>query len=292
MTGAILLPTSETVASDPASTNNGAGTEAAEAPDGAGAPRRGRSSSATSFLVIGLILAMAGFGLTFYLGTQLAGATPTVSVLVAARNVQAGSVLAPADVTVKKYLSSTAPASVLSGAADAVGRVARVDIAAGDPILASLVGSPSAGLAPTSLLPVPAGYVAVSLPATDLSAAGGFIGEGTFVDVVATANLSSFKPGATGSSSRTVLSALEVLRVGSAAEQGAAQHAGATILTVLVDQCDVQYVIWLLTNTTLSFAALPVTQSGLPVPDSSCPGRVTTGSIGPAEINARYHFTS
>ncbi len=287
---AILLTLSAALAIEPASNNtNGDKAEAVEPQVGA---RRagGRSSTATSFLVIGLILAMGGFGLTFYLGTQLAGATPTVAVLVAARDIPAGSVITTADLTTKKYLSTSAPASALHQAGDAVGRAARVDIAAGDPMLPALIGPASAGVAPASLLPVPAGYVAISLPATDLSAAGGFIVEGSFVDVIATANLSTFKPGTNGSSTRTVLASVEVVRVGSAAEQGAAQHAGATVLTVLVDGCDAQYVIWLLANASLSFAALPLRHGDLPVPDSTCPGRTTTGSIGPAEVNARYHF--
>lgn len=277
------------MAIEPASSNDDTNTEAAE-PQGAARRPGARSNTATSFLVIGLVLAMGGFGLTFYLGTQLAAATPTVTVLVATHGIQAGSVITAADVTTRKYLSSSVPGSAPHNAGEVVGLAARVDIAAGDPLLPALLGPASAGVAPTSLLPVPAGYVAISVPATDLSAAGGFIAEGSFVDVIATANLSTFKAGASGSSTRTVLASVEVVRVGSAAEQGAAHHAGATVLTVLVDGCDVQYVIWLLANTSLSFAALPLQHGDLPVPDSTCPGRTTTGSIGPVEVNARYHF--
>src|SRR3974377_1061444 len=80
--------------------------------DAESSPRRGRPRAAASFLVIGLILAMGGFGLTFYLGTQLASSTPTAPVLVAAHNIQAGASITADDLTTKKYLSASAPAHV------------------------------------------------------------------------------------------------------------------------------------------------------------------------------------
>jgi Flp pilus assembly protein CpaB len=281
------------VAIEPASTTNGASAESAEGPEGAPVHRQGRSGTATSFLVIGLILAMGGFGLTFYLGTQLAGATPTVSVLVAARNIQAGSVIAPADLTSKRYLSSSDPTSALRTGDEAVGRVARVDIAAGDPILSSSIGSISAGIAPASLLPIPAGYVAVEIVAPQGSSLPqGFITAGSFIDVIATANLSLFKPGANGLSSRVVFSSVEVVRVGNGSGQAPSTNTAITVVTVLLDECDLGYAAWIGANTTQAIAALPIHQGDLPVPDPTCPGRVTGRAIGPAEANARYRFTA
>jgi len=94
---------------------------------------------------------MGGFGLTFYLGTQLASSTPTVSVLIAAHDIQAGTSITASDLTTKKYLSDSAPKSVLHSQTDAAGHIARVDIAAGDPVLSSMIGSLSQGIAPVSL---------------------------------------------------------------------------------------------------------------------------------------------
>jgi Flp pilus assembly protein CpaB len=281
------------VAIEPASTTNGASAETAEGPEGAPAHRQGRSGTATSFLVIGLILAMGGFGLTFYLGTQLAGATPTVAVLVAARNIQAGSVIAPADLNIRRYLASSAPTSAMRTDDQAVGRAARVDIAAGDPILPSSIGSFSAGVARASLLPIPTGYVAIEVGAPPgLTIPQGFITAGSFIDVIATANLSLFKPGASGLSSRVVFPSVEVIRVGNGTNQGPSANTAITVVTVLIDECDLGYAAWIGSNTTLNIAALPIHQADLPVPDPGCPGRVTGRAIGPAEANARYHFTS
>jgi Flp pilus assembly protein CpaB len=241
-------------------------------------------------LVIGLVLAMAGFGLTFFLGTQLASSTPTVPVLVAAHDVQAGSVITAADLSTKKYLAASAPTSVLHSAGDAVGRAARVDIAAGDPILGSMVGSLSQGVAPVSLLPVPPGYAAVQIATPPgFSIPSGFIAAGSFVDVIATANLSLFKPGAPGEASRVVFHSVEVIRVGDGSPQSS--QSALTVVTVLIDECDLPYAAWFGSNTSLYVAALPLHQGDLPVPDTTCPGLVTTHAVGATEIDTRYHFT-
>src|ERR1700745_833801 len=85
-----------------------------------GLPQRNRPRAAASFLVIGLILAMGGFGLTFYLGTQLASSTPTVPVLIAAHDISAGATISASDLSTKKYLSDSAPKSVLHSNDDAI----------------------------------------------------------------------------------------------------------------------------------------------------------------------------
>ena len=225
---------------------------------------------------------MAGFGLTFYLGTQLAGSTPTTSVLVAAHDIQAGANIAAADLTTKKYLSDSAPAHVLHSDGEAVGHIARVDIAAGDPILASMVGSLAGGIAPLTTLPVPAGYVAVLL---QISPPAG-LASGVFVDVIADANLSVFKPGAPGSVSRIVFNSLEVVKVVTSTSQS-----NTALVALLVTECDLPYIAWLAANTTLALVQLPLHQGGLPTADTTCPGLVTEKGVGAAEVDSRYHFT-
>jgi Flp pilus assembly protein CpaB len=234
---------------------------------------------------------MGGFGLTFYLGTQLATATPTVTVLVAGHDISAGSALTSSDVTAKKYLSSSAPATALQSTGDLTGQAARVDIAAGDPILRSMLGPLSAGVAPVSLLPIPTGYAAVQVGTPPgFSIPPGFITAGSFVDVLVTVNLNVFKPGLTGMASRVVFKSVEVLKVGNGTSQ--TQANGVTVVTVLIDQCDLPYAAWFGANATMYAAALPLHQGDLPVPDSSCPGLVTDSGVGPSQIDTRYHFTS
>lgn len=251
--------------------------------------RRGRQRPAASFLVIGLILAMGGFGLTFYLGTQLASSTPTVSVLIAAHDIQAGSSITSSDLTTKKYLSESAPKSVLHSQADATGHIARVEIAAGDPVLSSMVGSLSQGIAPVSLLPVPPGYVAVQFGApAGRAVSADYITGGSFIDIIASANLSLFKPGANGLVSRVVFHDIEVLN---AFNSSPGTQGGVNTLTVLMDECDLPYFTWFIDNATVYIAALPPQQGGLPAADTTCPGLVSDQGIGAAAVNARYKFT-
>lgn len=235
-------------------------------------------------MVIGLLLATLGFGLTFYLGTQLAGSTPSVQVLVAAHAVAAGTSLSATDVVSKKYLAASAPASALRNTDDVVGRIARVDIAAGDPILASMVGSVSEGIAPVSVLPVPPGYAVVQF-AVPSAAAPLVVGE--YVDVIATVNLALFKPGVPGTASRVVFQSLEVVRAPS--QPQTAQQ--LSVVGVLMNECDVPYATWLASNSTLTVALLPLHQGAVSPADTTCSGLVTDRAVGAAAADARYHFT-
>lgn len=227
---------------------------------------------------------MGGFGLTFYLGTQLASSTPTVPVLIAAHDIQAGSTIAAADLTTKKYLSDSAPKSVLHSTSDALGLTARVDIVAGDPILASMLGTVSQSIAPVVNLPVPPGYVAAQVT---IALPLGIVA-GEFVDILSVANLSLFKAGAAGNVSRVVFKSLEILRV----SNPSSDSQQARVAIVLLDQCDLPYADWLVANTTLSLVVLPVQQAVIPPADTTCPGLVTDRGVGAAEVDARYHFSS
>jgi len=229
---------------------------------------------------------MGGFGLTFYLGTQLAASTPTVPVLIAAHDIQAGASITTADLTTKKYLSDSAPKSVLHSPADATGHIARVDIAAGDPVLSSMVGSLSQGIAPVSLYPLPDGYVAVQFGVTVPS---GLIVEGEYVDVVSDANLSLFKANAPGIVSRVVFHDLEVIKVTNPAT-GSGQT--TAIVAFLMNECDVPYAAWLAANTSLAVVVLPLHQGGIPPADTTCPGLVSEHGVGAVDVDARYHFNT
>jgi Flp pilus assembly protein CpaB len=282
---AILLHAQAAMAIEPATRTDGEASETVVGSEGSSSPRRNRPRAGASFLVIGLILAMGGFGLTFYLGTQLASSTPTVPVLIAAHDIQAGAGITAGDLTTKKYLSESVPKSALRSADDAAGHIARVDIAAGDPVLSSMVGSLSEGIAPVSLYPLPAGYVAVQFAVTVPS---GLIVEGEFVDMVADASLSLFKPAAQGNVSRVVFQSLEVVKVSNPAQ--GAQQAVATV-AFLMNECDLPYAAWLAANTSLAVVVLPLHQGGIPTADTTCPGLVSAHGVGATDVDARYHFT-
>ncbi len=228
---------------------------------------------------------MGGFGLTFYLGTQLASSTPTVSVLIAAHDIQAGASITTSDLTTKKYLSDSAPKSVLHSQTDATGHIARVDIAAGDPILSSMVGSLSEGIAPVSLYPLPDGYVAAQFAVTVPS---GLIVEGEYVDMISDANLSLFRASSPGNVSRVVFHALEVIKV---TNPTAGSGQTTAIVAFLMDECDVPYAAWLAANTSLAVVVLPLHQGGIPPADTTCPGLVSAHGVGALDVDARYHFT-
>lgn len=96
-----------------------------------------------------------------------------VSLVVAARTIEAGETVASADVEVREWLSSLAPLGAKTGLGDVVGREVTVPVSLGVP-LTDLNFRDVAEYAE-----VPAGHVAVSVPVSDKLGVGPGIATGT-----------------------------------------------------------------------------------------------------------------
>jgi Flp pilus assembly protein CpaB len=187
-----------------------------------------------------------------------------------------------------------APKQAFTKISDVAGKGARVDIPAGDPVSANLV-APAGDLLSTSdvaFLPIPSGYVALTVPTGELVGVGGYPQVGDRITMLATVNTSIFGTGLQVPVVRTVFSNLYILRVGPAATQSAAGVSSS--LTVLVTGCDAEYLFWLLNNAILkytleSFRDYSATPSQ---PDPTCPNISSAGGVGPKEVDKRWHFTT
>ena len=113
-------------------------------------------------------------------GAAAEGWGPTVPVVVMARPVEPGSVVAAADVRVVEWPARVAPGEALRSAAEAVGRVAVVSLAPGEPVVRRRLAPD--GLVGVAAL-VPPGYRAVALPVDGPALA---LRVGDRVDVLAT----------------------------------------------------------------------------------------------------------
>ena len=111
-----------------------------------------------------------------------------------------------------------------------VGKGARVDIPAGQPVTANLITS-SGDLLSTSdvaYLPIPSGYVAVTVPTGEQVGVGGYVQVGDRITMLATINTSIF--GAVPVSVvRTVFRDVDVIRVGPASTQSTGQVTSSQI---------------------------------------------------------------
>lgn len=103
-----------------------------------------------------------------------------VDVLVATRTIHPGETLSPSNCTSKTWLSDLLPEDALLSLDDAEDKQATSLILQGEVISNSRFNNE------TKELDIPAGLVAIALPAQDVQAVGGSLGAGSKVDVYAT----------------------------------------------------------------------------------------------------------
>jgi Flp pilus assembly protein CpaB len=175
------------------------------------------------------------------------------------------------------------------------GKGARVDIPAGLPVTANLIASSSDLLSSTDVtyLPIPPGYVAVTIPTSEQLGVGGYVQVGDRIAVLASVNTSVFGATPSVTAVRTVFNDLNVIRVGPVNAAGAGPTLTSS-LTVVVTACDSEYIDWLLTNADLKYELESFHDYGnAPTnPDSQCPKVASAAGVGPKQVDARWHFTS
>lgn len=253
----------------------------------------------TPLFIFGVALALVAFLVMFAFGIVFVGRTqPTgsVPVVVAKANIDAREPITPDMLTLSSLPASAVPANTFLHVSDLKGSAAAVQIYKGMPISANLVVSNpdelTAGFTSPNL-PIPAGYVAITLPASEQQAVAGYIAQGDYIDVIAAVNTSQFTPANARTVAHTVFTNLHVIRVGPQSLVQKQSQGLASSITVVMTLCDAQYMDWLLINATLKYALLSYKDYQTPTmtTDSSCPSTTATALIGPAQVDARWHFT-
>jgi pilus assembly protein CpaB len=254
----------------------------------AGRPRRSRI-----YIIVGAILAVLAFG-TAAAVASLPLLTPSVTgtkVVVAKNSITARTRIQPSDLELKA-ISPTPPLS-FTDLATVAGKGARVDIPAGAPVTANLITQSPDQLSSSDVtfLPIPSGYVAVTVPTSEQVGVAGYVQVGDRINVLATINTAAFVSGPSAPVVRTVFKDLNVIRVGPISAQSGQVTSS---LTVLVTNCDAEYLFWLLNNAVLKYELESFTDYGATPtkPDPSCPSVTSAGGVGPREVNGRWHFTT
>ncbi|HEV2250137.1 MAG TPA: Flp pilus assembly protein CpaB [Candidatus Limnocylindria bacterium] len=116
-------------------------------------------------------------------GTIYYGSVQRVSIVVAARPLDADKAIAAADLTSKQLPPDAVPDGALRSADEAIGRVPRAPHWPGQIILGPALAAGAAAFH-SGLLP-PAGQRAVAIPVTPSQAMGGALAAGAHVDVIA-----------------------------------------------------------------------------------------------------------
>ncbi|MHB8611098.1 MAG: Flp pilus assembly protein CpaB [Candidatus Dormibacteraceae bacterium] len=254
-----------------------------------GRPRRGRL-----YIVIGAILAVLAFAAAAGLASfSLLQTNTSGSRVVVTRNAISARTKIQASDLMLSSVNPTPPQSFTQ--IDAVaGKGARVDIPAGSPVTANLI-APAGDLLSSSdlaFLPIPSGYVAMTVPTGEEEGVGGYPQVGDRITMIATLNTSVFGASVPAPVVRTVFTNLDIIRVGPVSSQ--AGSGVPSSLTLLMTSCDAEYLVWLLNNSVLkygleSFTDYAATPSQ---PDPTCPKLSSAGGVGPKQIDSRWHFTS
>jgi Flp pilus assembly protein CpaB len=121
------------------------------------------------------------------------------------------------------------------------------------------------------------------------------VAPGDYINVIATLNTSLFGMQQAKEVTRTVFTSVRVIRIGppSAGPKSGQDQGVATSLTVLMTQCDAQFMEWLILNASLKYALLSY-KDYAPAPtaaDPGCPSTVAPTVIGAGAADSRWGFT-
>ena len=253
-------------------------------------PRRGRL-----YIVVGAVLAVLAFALAAGIASLplIQGTTGGTRIVVAGHDIKARTVITAADLTLASF--NPAPPEAFTALKDVEGKGARVDIPAGLPITANLVGQ-AGGLineSDVAYLPIPKGWVAVTVPTGEQVGVGGYVQVGDRITMLATINTTVFGQSPGRNVVLTVFRDVDVLRVGPA-NGGTTTGVVTSSLTVLMTSCDSEYLFWLLNNASMKYVLESYTDyAGAPTqPDAKCPGVSSATGVGPKDIDSRWHFTT
>jgi pilus assembly protein CpaB len=261
----------------------------------AAGPAIGRPRRSRLYIIIGTVLAV----LAFLAAAGLASAPylfPTAQsgskVVVAKNAIPARTRIQASDLQLATV--TPVPPESFTSISSVAGKGARVDIPAGGPVTANLIVDAPDILSSSDVtyLPIPQGYVAVTIPTSEQTGVAGYVQVGDRITILASISTQAFGSTPTVLAVRTVFKDLIVIRVGPVGQtQGTAQV--STSLTVMMTACDSEYLFWLLNNAVLKYELESFKDYGsTPTqPDPKCPSVLAAGGVGPDEVNKRWGFT-
>ena len=244
-------------------------------------------------LVLGVILALVAFLgvalLAIYVSSQ--NSSGNVTVVVATRDIAARETFSADMLTTQTVPNQGVQPGHYAKPADLVGQSAAVPIPKGQQVTSNMLFVNN-GLqtATSAYLPIPKGWVARAIPTSEMQGIAGYVQAGDYINLIT--NLTVTKPGSSTAQnvSKTTFTNVRVIAVGPAGK--ASGNGVSSSLTVILTECDAEYMDWLIVNTKLTYTILSYKDYG-PAPTApvaSCPPTTSTG-VGPSQVEARFHFT-
>ena len=200
------------------------------------------------------------------LNASQAGAIPQQGVVVASKDLQPRIPITKDDLTTRSVpVPADYPKLYFSRTTDVVGFVPLVPITSGEIIASNDVARPSEALGSQSeYLPIPQGFVALTIPTSEQQGVADYIQPGDYISVIATVS------GAGRVATKTIYWDIRVIKVGT---PSSAPNSSATSLTVVVSQCQAEIITWFLTYASLKYSLESYKDylaNGQPAPDPNC----------------------
>ena len=252
------------------------------------------------FTILGMLIALITLGAFIFLATQKGVGTPIpgvglagdTAVVVARSDIPARATITAGMLTIARQRSADVPPQSFTAVTDIVNtgrpRFSLIGIKAGQPLLANeLVTSlGDASGSDSSFLPIPQGFVAMTIPTGEEQGVAGYIQPGDYIGIIAVVDKGS------NTTSRTIFNNVHVIRVGTASAANRSGIATGSSLTVVLNQCDAEYLTWFIAKTSLrytleNFSDYDKGSSNNPQQAAACPIDQAQG-VTNADVGKRF----
>jgi Flp pilus assembly protein CpaB len=242
-------------------------------------------TSRRPFTLLGILLALlviVAFVLVA-LNASAGSASPQETVVVAAKDLQPRIPIGADDLMTRTLnVPSNYPKVYFNSVSQVAGMVPLVTIASGQLVASNEVAKPNQAIgAQAEFLPIPKGYVALTIPTSEQQGVADFIQPDDFISVIATVS-SNGKV-----ADKTIFTQLHVIKVGTASTTG---NSGASSLTVVVTECEAEVITWFLTYASLKYTLESYQDyaPGAQNPDPKCPSVNDAKGVTLQVIQANY----
>jgi len=224
-------------------------------------------TSRRPFTLLGILLALiviVAFVLVALNASQ-SGTSPLQTVVVASKDLAPRIPISADSLTTRSIpLPGTYPKIYFTRIQDVQGMVPLVSITSGQAVASNDVARPNQALGSQSeYLPIPKGFVALTIPTSEQQGVADYIQPGDYISVIATVS-SAGKVAA-----KTIFTQLHVIKVGAL---GATGNGNASSLTVVITQCQAEIITWFITYAALKYSleSYKDYQPGEQAPDPNC----------------------
>jgi pilus assembly protein CpaB len=218
------------------------------------------------FTILGMLIALITLAAFIFLATRTTGGvvpiptTGDASVVVAKSDIPARATITGDMLAIARLSSKDVPPESFSAIADVTGKSSRfalIDIKAGQPVLANAIVTSADPTAPEpSFLTIPQGFVAMTIPTSEQQGVAGYIQPGDYIGIIATVDKGQ------STTTRTIFNNVHVIEVGTASVNITTGRNGpssnrvagsSSSLTIVVNECDAEYLTWFLAKTNLRY---------------------------------------